>query len=366
MTTSNAALPLAGMRVLDLTRLMPGALCTLILADLGAEVIKIEAPEAGDYMRTLLPEAFEALNRNKRSVVLNLKTEEGVDALLQLVKGSDVLVESFRPGVMDRLGLSTDRLHKTNSRLVVCALSGFGQTGERAQQAAHDLNYMSLSGLMAGLDYPLTVQMADIGGALCAVSAVLAGLLRREHIGQGAFIDAALLDGGLLATIMLRAEAHPRGTLPTMRKETLSGGLACYGLYDTADGKQMALAALEGQFFKAFCEAVRRPDLFPSHWDPARQDWLRQELATLFASKTRDEWVTLLETAGDTCCTPVLDMREAADDPGVRARGLWVEANGVAHLRSPVRLAGADSPPITPAPELGADTEDILGTPHAD
>lgn len=351
-------LPLTGMRVLDLTRLFPGALCTLILADLGAQVIKVEAP-GGDYMRTLIPAAYAALNRNKHSVEIDLKTEEGVTALLKLVTDADVLIESFRPGVLARLGLSAERLRAVNPRLVICALTGFGQDGPRAQEAAHDVNYVGYTGLLNGLVTPPSVQMADVGGAYLAACAILAALLRRERNGQGAFLDSALIDAPLNAAIMLHAMSARRDTPPVLPDEMLSGGLACYGLYRTADGHRMALGALEGKFFRAFCELAGRPDLFPAQYDPARQVWLRSELEGVFASKTRAEWVALLEsTAADTCCTPVLDMFEAANDPGVQARGMWVEGNdGTAHTRSPVQPSDVEPPQITPARELGADND---------
>lgn len=349
-------LPLSGIRVLDLTRLFPGALCTLILADLGAEVIKVEAP-GGDYMRHMLPASFAALNRNKSSVTLNLKTESGRGALLALTREADVFIDSFRPGVLDRLGLGVEHLQAANPRLVIASLTGYGQGSPRAREAGHDLNFTALAGLLGGIDLPPTIQIADLGGALTAANAILAALFRRERSGQGAVIDAALIDGALLAGIMLRAEAEARQVPPDFPREVLSGGLACYGMYRTADNRQMALAALESGFFEAFCETVDRPDLIPAHLDPARQDWLRGELADLFASRTRDAWTALLDGSGaDTCCTPALDVLEAAADPAVQSRQMWVGGpDGAAHTRTTARCSGMEPPEITPAPDNGED-----------
>jgi alpha-methylacyl-CoA racemase len=348
------ALPLDGVRVLDLTRLLPGPLCTLMLADLGAHVIKVEQP-GGEYMRTLAPAAFAALNRNKDGVVIDLKTTEGVETLLRLARDADVFVESFRPGVLDRLGIGVERLRSANPRLIVASLTGYGERGPRVRQAGHDLNYAALAGLLSGLDAPLSVQVADLGGAYIAACAIMAALFRRERTGQGALIESALFDAALMAGVVLRAESAARGSPPDLPREMLGGGLACYGLYRTADGGQMALAALEPKFFAAFCQAAGRPDLIPAHLDMGRQEWLRAELTALFATKTRAGWQALLEnTSADTCCTPVLDIFEAQADPAVQARGLWADGpDGVAYTRSPVRLSGTKPPPITPAPEPG-------------
>src|SRR5574341_568579 len=317
-------LPLANTRILDLTRLFPGALCTLILAELGAEVLKVEPPE-GDYWRDLAPYSFRALNRNKWAITLDLKTPAGVEKLLRLVHTADVLVESFRPGVLDRLGLSVEKLREANPRLIVASLSGYGSDGPRAQEAGHDLNYMGLAGLLDGIESPPTAQAADLLGGFAAASAILAALLRRERNGQGAVVNVALLDAALVAGIMARA-------------------------------------ALEARFFAAFCEVVGRPDLIAHQYDPTRQDWLRGELAAIFQTRTCDEWVAFLARSGaDTCCTPVLNLRESAADAGVQARGLvFTDSDGLAHTRSPVRLADADPPPFAPAPGIGQDN-DLLG-----
>lgn len=354
-------LPLANTRILDLTRLFPGALCTLILADLGAEVLKVEPPE-GDYWRDLAPYSFRALNRNKWAITLDLKTPAGVEKLLRLVHTADVLVESFRPGVLDRLGLSVEKLREANPRLIVASLSGYGSDGPRAQEAGHDLNYMGLAGLLDGIESPPTAQAADLLGGFAAASAILAALLRRERNGQGAVVNVALLDAALVAGIMARAEASAQDAVPDLSRGILSGGLACYHLYRTADGQQMALGALEARFFAAFCEVVGRPDLIAHQYDPTRQDWLRGELAAIFQTRTCDEWVAFLARSGaDTCCTPVLNLRESAADAGVQARGLvFTDSDGLAHTRSPVRLADADPPPFAPAPGIGQDN-DLLG-----
>ncbi len=354
--------PLNGIRVLDLTRLYPGALCTLIMADLGAEVIKVEQP-GGDYWRQMSPASFEVLNRNKRGVVLDFKNEADVEQLLAILPKVDVVLNSFRPGVLDRLGLSAERMQEINPCLIIGSLNGYGATGERKYEAGHDLNYMGYAGMLNGLSTPPSAQTADALGAFSMANAIMAALFRRERTGQGAVIDIGLLDGALISGIMVRADAIARGHTATFQREMLSGGLACYHIYQTADGKQMALGALEFKFFQGFCEAVARPDLLPAQFIPDKQPWLYDELTALFQSKTRDEWVALLaETGADVCCTPILDLIEAAEDPGVQARELLVtDASDHAYTRSPVRLVDVPQPPLSPAPAIGADNDELRG-----
>ena len=365
-------LPLSGLKVLDLSRLLPGPFATLVLADLGADVVKVEEP-AGDPLRETPPftaagsAAFLALNRNKRSIVLDLRAPAGADALRRLARGADVLVESFRPGVLDRLGCGPARLLAENPRLVVCSVTGYGQDGPYAALAGHDLDYCAISGALAvngppEQPLPYGVQVADVaGGAWPAVAAILAALVRRGATGQGGRADVSMTEGALATLAMPLAMAAARGTPLARGAELLSGGAACYRTYRTSDGRFVALAALEPRFFARFCEAAGRADLLPRQWEDGRG--VHADLETLFATRTRDAWAALGREA-DCCLAPVLEADEPREDPQLRARSAFVEvpdgAGGwVPGVACPVRLDGAEAP-LRPAPRLGADGDDVL------
>jgi crotonobetainyl-CoA:carnitine CoA-transferase CaiB-like acyl-CoA transferase len=357
------------LRVLDLTRLLPGPFATLVLADLGADVVKVEHPAGGDALRWLPPlagrqsGAFHALNRNKRSLALDLKAEGGRDAFLRLARGADVVVESFRPGVLARLGLGWERLHAQNPRLVLCSITGWGQDGPAAGRAGHDLDYAAVAGLVGlngppgpdGAPGPLPAPVADVaGGAWPAVAGILSALLGRARDGEGTWVDVSMAEGALSLLALPLAMAWSRGTPITRGAEPLTGGTASYGVYRTGDGRFVALAALEPKFFDAFCQAAGRPDL------AARQDdggALRAELTALFAARTRDEWVAFA-AAHDCCLAPVWEGDEPRRDPQLASRGAFVEVEtpwegrAMPGLASPVRLLGAEAP-RRPAPRLG-------------
>src|SRR5436309_1372705 len=312
--------PLDGIRVLDLTRLLPGAFCTQQLADMGADVIKVEEPETGDYMRWTPPlvdgrsALFDALNRNKRSVALDLKTDRGRDALLRLVDTAQVLVEGNRPGVMERLRLGWDVLHARKPSLVVCSLTGYGQDGPYALRAGHDLNYMAIAGGLGlngereGPPVPLSVQVADIGGGgLQPAVAILGALVAVERGGEGRRLDVSMTDGALswLALPFAQAGAGEQVGRGTQR---LSGRYACYRVYTCGDGKHFSVGALEPKFWGALCVALGKPDLvglqFAEGDDQARA---HREMEAVFASRTRDDW-TLELASLDACCEPVLEL----------------------------------------------------------
>ncbi len=355
--------PLSGVRILDLTRLLPGGLCTLLLADMGAEVIKIEDPNGGDYARWMPPLVeglgafFRATNRNKRSVILNLKDERGQAVLRKLAETADVLIEGNRPGVMARLSGDYAALKAANPGLIYCSLSGWGQDGPYAQRSGHDLNYLAIAGMMGAMHrpQPLGGQIADTGGALVAAGAILAALFRRERTGEGAYIDASLFESGLLFLFQPWVEAmtmHTRG-----EPGALTGGLACYNVYPARDGKPVALAALEPKFWANFCKAVGRPDLIEDYQSPARQPYMLAEVAGIFALRSAAEWDDLLRDA-DCCYTPVNTLNTIADDPHIQARDLMGAASdGVPWLRSPFRL---DSAAPGAAPGYGEHTRIVL------
>ncbi|MBE2271249.1 MAG: CoA transferase [Anaerolinea sp.] len=356
--------PLAGIRILDLTRLLPGGVCTMLLADMGAEIIKIEAPDGGDYARWMPPlidgqgAYFAATNRGKKSVILNLKDAQGQAILRRMAARADVLIESYRPGVMDRLNVGYEALKKLNPRLIFCALSGWGADGAYAERSGHDLNYASVAGLIGEMNTPQPMggQVADIGGAYAAAAGISAALVGRERTGEGAFLDISLFESALPFMALAWVESvlpgdHTRGGL--------SGKVACYNVYTALDGRAVALAALEPKFWANFCGAVGRPDLIDGYTDPGRQRYLTDELAQMFALKTADEWGELLEGA-DCCFTRVNTPAQALNDPHVRGRqALGLTWSGVPYLHSPIRMSG-DLPSITPAPGYGEHTRAVL------
>ena len=362
--------PLEGMRVIDLTRLLPGDFATWVLADLGAEVIKVEDTAGGDYMRWTPPlvghssAMYRSLNRGKRAIRLDLKHEAGRKILLKLVDTADAFVEGFRPGVLDRLGLGYDVLREHNPGLVYCAITGYGQTGPYAQRAGHDLGYNSMAGLQGvtgSSDGELAIpgfQIADLGaggmgGALAVVSALLAR--ERDPEGRGAFLDVSMYDGvsAFIAPHIARHQAGETGAGPGRMQ--LNGGLACYHVYRSSDGRWMALAALEPKFWKAFCEMVDRPDLVARHLDAD----MVPEVAAIIGARSREEWERL-NAEHDAMLEPVLDFSEVVENDHYKARGLGIETDtGVPQPAPAVRWPGgfhAD----THVSEQGEDTDAVL------
>ncbi len=367
-----SSLPLSGVRVLDLTRLLPGPFATLVLADLGADVVKLEDPDGGDSLRAMPPLAgaasgyFHALNRNKRSLALDLAAAGGAAAFLKLARTFDVVVESFRPGVLDRLGCGWEALQAASPRAILCSITGYGQTGPYRGLAGHDLDYCAIAGVLARngpseAPLPLGVQAADLaGGAWPAVAGILAALVRRAATGEGARVDISMTEGALA----LLAMAHGGAALgePLGRGAgALDGARASYGIYRTADGGFVALAALEPHFFRRFCESVARPELAAAQLDGAGP---RAELEAIFAQRTREEWAAFgLEH--DVCLAPVLEPLEAREDPQLRSRGAFItvetpwEGRALPGVATPVRIEGAPAP-LRPAPRLGEGGDDVL------
>jgi crotonobetainyl-CoA:carnitine CoA-transferase CaiB-like acyl-CoA transferase len=364
--------PLEGLKVLDLSRLLPGPYATLVLADLGAQVDKVEEPGVGDSLRHAPPmkgdtsALFLGLNRNKRSIALDLKSADGAAKLKALAKQYDVLVESFRPGVMDRLGLGWEALSKENPRLVYCAISGYGNTGPDRLRAGHDINYLARAGVLgyggqAGGSPALPgVQIADIGGSLFALVGILSALYERQRTGRGRFVDVSMTDGALAFLHMHLAGRLVMGKdgRPLERgREALNGGFACYGLYRTRDDRHLAVGALEPKFFQVLCEAIGRPELFAGGYDTGEEGVrTRRALEEVFAEKPLEHWVTLFRQK-DLCVEPVREGDEVLDDPQLKARGVFAEAGGVLWLRTPLQLGEV---PIRPPPALGEHTEEIL------
>lgn len=360
--------PFAGLRVLDLTRLWPGAFCTLMLADLGADVVKVEAPEGGDYARATPPlidgmsAFFHASNRNKRSIILDLKSDNGRAALHRLVAKADVLVEGFRPGVMARLGCDYKTLKAINPRLIYCAISGWGQTGAYADLASHDLNFGAVSGLIGEMEtpQPLGGQVVDVTAGYAAFGAIAAALFRRAQTGEGAFVDTSMFESVIpvVSYPWVEAALQERG-VENVPRGLLSGRYACYNVYRSQDRVPVALAAFEQHFWANFCNAVDRPDLIPYHQVPERQRYLLAELEEIFAMHTANEWDTRLIPA--SCCySRVNTLHSLLTDPQVRDRDLLaVNADGVPYMRMPLRI-DHENAARGRAPGHGEHTVDVL------
>ncbi len=373
--TSPDALPLHGIRVLDLTRLLPGPLATQHLADYGAEVIKIEDTGAGDYARTMGPAPdeggdsylFRLVNRNKRSLRLDLKHEEGRTLFLRLAETADALVEGFRPGVMTKLGLDYATLARINPRLVYCSITGYGQTGPYAMRAGHDLNYTGHAGILdqtgvAGAPPAISnLQIGDLlGGTLSALTGLLIALIDARASGRGRHVDVAMTDAALAHNIFPFIEALAHGGVRPRGEDLLTGGVPCYGVYETADSRYMAVGALEEKFWNLVCDTLARPDLKPGHLATGAEGArIRAELAEIFHSRSQTEWTALFDSV-DCCVTPVLKLEESLADPHTTARGMVVTANGLRQPAPPVKLSGCQFPPPRPAPAAGADSEEIL------
>ncbi len=371
--------PLAGIRVLDLTRLLPGPVCTLHLADLGADVIKIEDTGAGDYARTLgVPEGHEApvflaINRNKRGLCLDLKQREGVDVFLDLARTAHIVVESFRPGVVDRLGVGYEAVRKVNQAIVYCSISGYGQTGPYRELAGHDLNYNSIAGFTDqigpadGDPVIPNLQVADIlGGAVVPAMGILAALVDAQRTGEGRYVDVAMTEGVLVHNLQALSAMALEGRPRQRGRDLLSGREACYNVYRTADGRHMAVGALEAKFWNEVCDVLERPDLKSCHWaaggDPAPAI---DALQAIFATRTQGQWVQAFE-GHDCCVTPVLTLDEAQRDPQHAARDMFVHAShpregDVLQFAPPFKLSRFAFEVERPAPGAGEHAEEILG-----
>ena len=368
------AKPLSGVRILDLTRLLPGPVCTLHLADLGADVIKIEDTGAGDYARTLGAEAggtapvFLAINRNKRALRLDLKKPDGVEVFLRLVRDADVVVESFRPGVVDRLGVGYAACSKVNPRIVYCAISGYGQTGPYRDLAGHDVNYCGYAGFVdqvgvTGGDPAIpNLQVADIlGGAVVPAMGILAALLDAQRSGQGRYVDVSMTDGVLAHNLQALAAVASTGKVLGRGEDFLSGREPCYAVYRTADGRHMAVGALERKFWERVCDVLERPDLKACHWELRQKDpqWGLEETRRIFAAQPQSHWIA--KFAGEDCCvTPVLKLEDSLEDPQLRAREMVVREGGTLQFAPPLKMSGYEFSVERRAPEAGEHTEEIL------
>ena len=364
---------LRGVRVLDLSRLLPGPFLTMVLADLGADVVKVEEPRMGDYMRDFPPRGdgmsgrYLSVNRNKRSVTVDLKNDRERERFLRMAARADVVVESFRPGVMERLGVGYDALRERNEGIILCSISGYGQTGPYRDRAGHDINYLALAGVLAmsgaAPDSPPAmagVQIADMaGGAMWGAIGILGALIERRRTGKGTHLDVSMTEGALalLASEFGILGAEP--AVPTRGAGLLNGGAARYGVYRTSDGKYLSVGALEPQFLARLLEGTGL-EAGTGSAGSADEDALRRRLTGAIASKTRDEWARIL--AGyDCCCEPVLELDEVAEHPLHRDRGVFFEiadgeSTGTIQTRTPLGMpAGRRG-----APALGEHNDEVF------
>lgn len=363
-------MPLKSVRVLDLTRLLPGPYCTMLLADFGAEVTKVEQPGLGDYARFIgetidgTSAFFHSLNRNKKSVTLDLKTEADKATLLQMIDEADVLVESFRPGVMKGLGLDYDTLKERNPQLIYCAITGYGQTGPYKDLPGHDLNYISYAGLLdlmgkSGGDpiVPATT-IADIaGGALPATIGILMSLIHRQKTNEGQFVDIGMMDGviPLLQTVL--PDFLASGELPKRGEQMLDGGHANYNVYETKDGRYLSVGAVEEKFWKSFCEIIDREDLIPHLYGPLHQQHqMKADIQEVIIKKTLAEWMEDFSDI-EACVSPINRLDEMVNDPQVIAREMIktiVDDNlgEMKHIGIPIKLSKTPGEIRLLAPEL--------------
>jgi crotonobetainyl-CoA:carnitine CoA-transferase CaiB-like acyl-CoA transferase len=381
---ADPALPLSDVRILDLTRLLPGGFCTLLLGDLGADVIKVEDTGAGDYVRWAPPfygeeehaslgtrsALYLSLNRNKRSVRIDLKQESGQQALLKMAEKADVLVESFRPGVLDRLGVGYDRLKEANPALVYCPITGYGQDGPNRDRAGHDQNYLGLAGILGltgdkdGPPVQAAGQMADLGGgALMAAVGILAALNEAKRSGEGQIVDVSMTDGALSWMAMVAGQYLCDGVVPKRGELPLAGRLVCYRPYEAADG-WVSCGALEQKFWAAWCNGVGREDLIAHQFDPPGSD-AHTAVAEVFKSRTRAEWKAFNDEH-DCCIEPILEMDEVLESDHVRERDMVLtydqpELGEVRQLGVPVKLSRTPGGVHRPAPALGEHTAEVLG-----
>jgi len=364
---------LDGIRVLDFSRLLPGGFGTGLLADLGAEVVKIEQPGIGDYMRWLEPRigdesaASWVVDRGKRSIGVDLKSPRGVEVVRRLARTADAVVESFRPGVVDRLGVGYEALHAENPRLVYCSISGYGQDGPLREAAGHDLNYVGRAGILSvtgaegGRPAIPGVQIGDLaGGALLALTGLLAALVRAARTGEGEHVDVSMTDGAFALLSVHLGDYFATGEVPGPERMLLNGCYPCYNVYACADGRHVTVGALEPQFFEALCEVVGRADLVPTRLDPAALPAWRE----IFLARGRDEWLAAFEGT-EACVGPVNDFEEAIRDPQLRHRGMVVEsqhasAGATPQVAPPLKLREHPAAPGAAAPRLGEATRAFL------
>lgn len=370
--------PLDNITVLDLTRLLPGAVATMWLGDFGANVIKIEDTKSGDPARLMPPlingegAIFLATNRNKKSITLDLKNPDDKEKFLKLVATADVLVEGFRPGVMQRLGFDYESLKMINPKLVYCSISGYGQDGPYRERGGHDINYMAIAGALGlnGLagEAPSIpgIQIADLaGGSMQSVMGILLALMARDKSGVGQFVDVSMMDGAFSMMQVPLSVYFATGQVPERGSDTLSGKFACYNIYETSDGRHLSLGALELKFWVNTCQTLGREDLIALHRASGEsQEKCIAEVREIFKTKTAHEWLEIFAST-DACLMLINNVSEAVNDPQVIQRGLVIEidhpkAGKLKQIANPVKLSETPAEAFLPPPGLGEHNEEIV------
>lgn len=367
---------LTGIRVLDMSRLLPGPYCTMLLADFGAEVIKIEEPGKGDYSRSFPPFLKDfgywhlQLNRNKQSVVLDLKSEEGKNIFLELIKTADVVVESYRPGVLKKLGVDYEAAANVNPKIIYCSLSGYGSKGPLAHKADHDLGYLSLAGVTAmsgeadGAPAIPGVLMADMNAALSAGMSIIIALRHAALTGQGQEIDISLFNVAMNLMPGAASLFFGSGFVAERGNNWLTGAYANYNIYATADGRYISIGCLEKKFWRNLCIGLGKEELIDMIDDESNHSYLKQQLAAAFKQKTMREWEKFFADK-DACVTPVLNFKEAVESEQVQANEMVLnvrddELGEYQQLGFAMKLSKTPAQLNKRAPRLGEDTEKIL------
>ncbi|MBU6998462.1 MAG: CoA transferase [Theionarchaea archaeon] len=359
---------LENIRILDLSRLLPGPYCSMLLADLGCHVIKIEEPTTGDYARWMPPfintesARFLSVNRNKKSMTLNLKTEKGRGIFMQLVERSDVVLESFRPGILQALQIHYEEAQKVNPGIVYCSITAYGQDGPYTHKAAHDINVIGLGGVLSitrNREIP-GVQIADTASGLLACIGILSALLFRERTGKGQHVDISMLDGIISLLSVHAGEYFATRKSPVPEKMALSGGLACYNVYETNDEKFITLGALESKFWQEFCTAVERDDLVPHQFDEDQEE-LKQIISSIFKERSQQEWMDTLENV----CAPVNNLEMVCRNPQVLHRNMVSQvehpaAGVIDQVGTPIKSSLCPAEIRLPPPLFGEHTRSIL------
>ncbi len=368
---------LSNLRVLDLTRLLPGPLCSLLMADYGADVVKIEDVITGDPTRYYGPiidgegSFFRQLNRNKKSLAVNLKTPQGVEIFKRLAKESDVILEGFRPGVMERLGLGYEVISRVNPRIIYASISGYGQDGRYRLKAGHDINYTSITGLLDlnrqenSPPQVSALQTADIGGgSLMALSAVMMALFYRDRTGEGQYIDISMVDGLMPWLTYASSYFFAGANLPRGNGAEITGAYACYNIYETSDGKYMSLGALEPVFWQKFCEFAGHTDWMEKQFILDEQTLLKKEVGDYFLNKKQGEWVEILASE-DFCCEAVLSLDESSEHPHLKNRNFFIDVicpggETIKQVGFPLRFSSDYGKLRIPPPKLGEHSSSVL------
>ena len=379
-------MPLEGVLVLDLSRLAPGPFCSMLLADLGADVLVVEAPPEALPSGGALPPAFRregeaaeraaaynVLGRNKRSIILNLRHEEAREVFYRLADSADVVLEGFRPGVVRRLRVDFETLSARNPRLVYCSLSGYGQDGPYAGLVGHDINYISIGGALGMTGrrgqppaIPLNLLADFAGGGLHAAFAILAALIARQKTGRGQHVDIAMSDGVLYLLAMAVGQYFYNGSVPEAGRHLLNGGAPHYDVYETKDGRWISIGSLEPHFFANLCRALGCEQFIPQQYDASKREEMAAYFRQQFLTKTRDQWFEILSKT-DVCVAPVYSLDEALADPHNRARGMVVEVEhprlgAVKHVGIGPKFSETPGLVRSTAPRSGQHTDEVLAS----